>query len=85
METILLKIKTIRRLKNISQQKIADELHISQRNYSKIERGEISLSVERLMQIASILKCPFVDIISLPLENLVTTQISMQGPVKSVE
>lgn len=42
------KIRTIRQIKGISQEAIADKLNISQAAYSKIESGKLILSYERL-------------------------------------
>lgn len=49
------KIKVIRLSKNYTQNFLADELGIDVTNYSRLERGEASVSVERLQKIAKIL------------------------------
>jgi transcriptional regulator with XRE-family HTH domain len=54
-DIIISNIKKFRELKNITREQIADELELSASGYSKIERGEIELSVTRLFQIANIL------------------------------
>jgi len=54
-DIIISNIKKFRELKNITREQIADELELSASGYSKIERGEIELSVTRLMQIANVL------------------------------
>lgn len=46
------KIKRIRELKNIPMKEIAEKLDMSIQGYSKIERNEVSLTVEKLMKIA---------------------------------
>lgn len=51
-------IKKIREWKNLSQQYMADELNISQQNYSRYETGEVEVSVVRLQEIAKILEVP---------------------------
>ncbi len=42
------KIKVIRLSKNYTQNFLADELDIDVTNYSRLERGESSISVDRL-------------------------------------
>ena len=48
-------IKKFRELKNISRQQMASELELSLRGYSKLERGEIDVSLSRMTQIAKLL------------------------------
>ncbi|QGK73503.1 helix-turn-helix domain-containing protein [Flavobacterium sp. SLB02] len=57
------KIKSIRELKNYTQEYIADQLGITQAGYSKIEKGKTSLSLEKLQQLALILEMPLENII----------------------
>lgn len=49
-------IELIRKEKNISRDEIAKKLDVTLSNYGKIERGEISLSLERLYDLAVIFK-----------------------------
>lgn len=49
------KIKKLRLSKNLSQNYLADELGVDVTNYSRLERGETKISVERLKKIAEIL------------------------------
>ena len=59
------KIRKLRLKKDYSQEYMASRLGISQKAYSKIERGETALNHERLYQIAKILEvspkkiCPY--------------------------
>jgi transcriptional regulator with XRE-family HTH domain len=48
-------IKRIREMKNISRQQMASDLELSLSGYSKLERGEIDVSLNRIQQIAGIL------------------------------
>ncbi len=48
-------IKKLRLSKNLSQNYLADELGVDVTNYSRLERGETKISVERLKKIAEIL------------------------------
>ena len=48
-------IKKIRELKNITREYIAGELGMSTSGYGKIERGEVDLTVTKIIRIAAIL------------------------------
>lgn len=55
IENIEKKIKQIRELKNFSQEYMANQLDLSIRAYSKIEKGETQLTINRLNMISKIL------------------------------
>ncbi len=55
-KTIAQKIRRLRQNRDLSQDNMADELGITKGAYSKIERGVTAISVDRLEQIANILK-----------------------------
>lgn len=48
-------IKKIRELKNITREHIAHDLGMSSSGYSKIERGEVDLTITKIISIANIL------------------------------
>lgn len=48
-------IKKFRELKNITREHMAAELEMSLSGYSKIERGEIDLTISRLYKIAEVI------------------------------
>lgn len=56
------KLRQLRENNNWSQEKIAEELHISTSAYAKMERGETKLKIERLEEIAELFD---IDIIEL--------------------
>ena len=56
-------IKNLRELKNLTQEHMAAQLEISQRAYSKIERGETDVPYSRLEQIAKALDMNVLDIV----------------------
>ncbi|GAA6766859.1 helix-turn-helix transcriptional regulator [Flavobacterium johnsoniae] len=58
------KIKSIRELKNYTQEYMADQLGVTQAGYSKIEKGKTILSYVKLVEIAKILEVSVEDIIS---------------------
>ena len=55
MEDILKRVISLRKNRGISHEAMATNLDLSQAAYSKIEKGETKLSIERLYKIAEIL------------------------------
>ena len=58
------KIRSMRTLKNYSQENMAEMLNISLNAYAKIEREETNVSMSRLEQIADVLKISLIDLLS---------------------
>lgn len=58
------KIKSIRELKNYTQEYMADQLGVTQAGYSKIEKGKTILSYAKLVEISKILEVSVEDVIS---------------------
>lgn len=58
------KIRQTRVIHNLSQENVATELGISVGAYSNIERGKTEITVNRLYQIAKILKVNILDLLS---------------------
>lgn len=56
------KIKKVRELKNYTQEYMAEQLQISQNQYSRIESGESNLLYSRLEQIAKVLEMSISEI-----------------------
>ncbi|MGQ7947202.1 helix-turn-helix domain-containing protein [Flavobacterium sp. WC2509] len=52
---VYLNIRKIRELKNLTREHVADELHMSMSGYGKIERGEVDLTVTKLIEIGKVL------------------------------
>lgn len=56
MDPIVYKnIKKIRELKNLTREYVADELKMSTSGYGKIERGEVDLTISKLVKVAKVL------------------------------
>lgn len=55
MRNNMLRIKDLREDKEIKQVEMAEQLNISQTNYSKYELGKINIPIETLKKIALIL------------------------------
>ena len=58
MERIGARIKRFRELKNLTQEHMAERLHISQNSYSRLENETVKISTDRLKEIAGILDVP---------------------------
>lgn len=55
MENVGTKVKRMRELRNYSQEYVADKIGISQSNYARLEKNEVTISEERLKAIAHVL------------------------------
>jgi len=49
-------IRKIRELKNLTREFVAAELKMSTSGYGKIERGDVDLTVSKLIEISNVLK-----------------------------
>jgi transcriptional regulator with XRE-family HTH domain len=63
MDNIGYKIRKIRELKGFTQDYLAQKLNISQRAYSKIERGETKVDNERIGEVSEILEVDPIDLL----------------------
>ena len=57
-------IKKLRELKSFTRESIASNLKMSLSNYSKIERGEIDLTISRIHEIANVLEVDISQILN---------------------
>ena len=58
MDKLGYKIRKVREAKDLKQEYMAQKLNISQNVYSKLERGDIKITTERLAMISDILDVP---------------------------
>ncbi|TDD93417.1 helix-turn-helix domain-containing protein [Flavobacterium cellulosilyticum] len=49
-------IRKIRELKNLTREFVADELKMTASGYGKIERGDVDLTVSKLIEISKVLE-----------------------------
>lgn len=68
------KVKFLREAKNLSQEKMAAELHMSTNGYAKIERGESRLTISKLEQISTVLGVDVLELMSLGESNILLFQ-----------
>jgi transcriptional regulator with XRE-family HTH domain len=59
------KIKRMREIKGYTQKQIADYIGTSVNNYSRLERGEIDVTVDRLEKISKVLEVGIEDILKI--------------------
>ena len=65
-------IRAKRKEQCISQEKLALQCGVDRSYMGRIERGEVNITVEKLYQIASVLKCEITSLLP-PVEVLVQT------------
>ncbi|TAG22818.1 MAG: XRE family transcriptional regulator [Cytophagia bacterium] len=58
------KIKIIRELKNYTQDYMAEQLGVSQNTYSRMENGQIKITIDRFQDIANILEVSIQELLS---------------------
>lgn len=73
------KIKSIRELKNLTQEYMAERLDISQAAYSKLEKGNIKISEDKLNKIAEILDVNPKDITDFDNKKVLNSYNSIKG------
>jgi transcriptional regulator with XRE-family HTH domain len=52
---VYINIRKIRELKNLTREDVSEKLNMSMSGYGKIERGEVDLTVTKLIEISKIL------------------------------
>lgn len=58
------KIRSVRNQNKLTQEQVAEKLGISTNGYSKIEKGQTKLSIERLQEIANIFDIDIIELIN---------------------
>lgn len=64
------KIKTLRELRNFTREYVAEELGVSVSGYSKIERGEVDLTLSKLEKLAKILNVEIAQILNFDVNQI---------------
>jgi transcriptional regulator with XRE-family HTH domain len=87
MEKVVNKIKELRKLKGFSHENMAHMLNISQVAYSKIEKNETKLSLERLYRIGEILETSIGEILDIEVKNqlIQTNKDNSTGYLQQIE
>jgi transcriptional regulator with XRE-family HTH domain len=76
-------VKIIRELKNFTQKFMASQLMISQSNYSRMEKGSVNISIDKLEKISSIFEISVSDIINF--DETVVKNILKKKKLKDVK
>ncbi len=63
-ETVGKRIRTFRELRNMPIKEMANHLSMTPQGYAKIEKGEVSITTDKLQQISDILDVPLSDLIN---------------------
>lgn len=70
IKAISANIKKYRELKGMTRENISEQLEMSVSGYSKIERGEIDLTITKLQKISEILEVSASDILNFDVTNI---------------
>lgn len=65
------KIKKLRETNQLTQNEMADKMHISTQTYGRLERGETQMTEHRLEQIANILNVDMAKILTTPEDKII--------------
>ncbi len=65
-----IKIKELREAKNFSQSAFAKMLSMSNSSYSRLENGEIQISLNVVEKISQQLQIPIIEILNLPISQI---------------
>lgn len=65
------KIKKLREVNQLTQEQMAEKMHISPNTYGRLERGETKMTEQRLEQAAKILNVEAAQILSIPEDKIV--------------
>ena len=64
MNQIIENIKKFRELKNLTRDEVAEKMEMSLSGYSKLERGDVELSISKLYKLAEILEVDISQILN---------------------
>ena len=75
---LVLRLKEVRLSKGFTQESLAEAIGMSQNNYGMIERGLISLSLENLVKISSVLQTPISYFLQDSMETMQESDLDKQ-------
>ncbi len=85
MQQLFGNIKKLRELRNFTQKYMAEQLEMTQANYSKIESGETDVPYSRLEQIAKALKTSIEDLVSYNEKKVFSTYFDKVETVQTTQ
>lgn len=65
-------LKNIRKSNGYSQEQVADYIGIDTTNYGRIERGQTSITFDRLMQLAQLYKLNIIELVAMLTNSKIT-------------
>jgi transcriptional regulator with XRE-family HTH domain len=74
MDKIIENIKKFRELKGITREQLASDLGMSTSGYSKIERGEVDLSISKIQKISEVLGVEISEILNFDATQIFNVQ-----------
>lgn len=74
MNQVNVNIRRIRELMGLTREHVASELNMSPSGYGKIERGEVDLTISRLLDISKVLNVSTTSLLFLDVEDLFKNQ-----------
>ena len=77
------KIRSIREQSNWTQEDMAEKLNMSISGYSKIERGETKVNIQKLQQIAEVLNINIFSVFILFLKKSTIVEAQYKGNIDS--
>lgn len=78
------KIRKIREFRGIKQETIANELGLSISGYSKIERGETQITLDRLELISKILEVKVIDLLQFDEKNIFNIETMNNSAIRDI-
>ncbi len=72
-EKLAVRLRVLREVNNYTQEYVANVLEVSPNTYSLLEKGQATLSVDRIEKLAGLYKMSLVELISLADQNYVGT------------
>lgn len=81
MNQVFENIKKFRELKSVTRESLADELGMSLSGYSKLERGEVEITLSKIERIAQILEISIEQLLNFDISQVfnVTNNQQVQG------
>ena len=79
MQQLSNKIKLLREVHNYTQEFVANELEISQKTYSQLEKGETKVTIDRIEKLAKLYKMDYLDLLKLNEQTFIQNITQSQG------
>lgn len=71
-------IRKYRKLNNLTQEALAEKLHLGTQYYAQLERGERNFTIEKIIQVCDVLQINIQDIIEIKPKNTKDSQLLLE-------